>query len=99
MIKYDIDFETICQYTGLTDKNGQKIWENDIVEERHRGLITMRYCVVWSSDESSWMLMIKSGAMYGIGAVNQRKFEVIGNIFNNQELLEEETLSNQNHCQ
>lgn len=29
---YEIDQNTLCQFTGLTDKDGDKIWENDIVD-------------------------------------------------------------------
>ena len=32
---YRCDSDTICQYTGLTDENGRKIWENDIVCVTH----------------------------------------------------------------
>lgn len=88
IVMHEIDPDTLCQYTGLTDKNGEKIWENDIVEERHRGVITMRYHVLWDFKETSWMFETKSSARYGIYAINQRKFEVVGNIFDNPDLLE-----------
>ena len=85
-----IDPDTLCQYTGFTDKNSKKIWENDILVEKHKGIVTMKYRVVFDLEEGAWMLETKSGARYRIGVVNQRDFEVCGNIFDNPELLEVE---------
>ena len=46
----EIDPDTICQYTGLVDKNGQKIWENDICEMVYDGVVNT-YVIVWDKDE------------------------------------------------
>ena len=66
--------ETICQYTGLTDKAGRKIWENDIVVEKYKGRIAVKYRIVFDLEEGSWMLETRSGARYGIGSINQKRF-------------------------
>lgn len=87
---YPIDPETICQYTGITDKNGKRIWENDILVEKHRGRIHYIFKVVWDAEEGSWMCESKFDSKYGIGIINSSKFEKIGNIFDNPEMLKED---------
>lgn len=80
----DIDPSTLCQYTGLTDKNGKKIWENDIVSCSDKMIVT------WEENLASFCLS-KKGWMYEhfFGeAVNAVDVEDIGNIFDNPELLE-----------
>ena len=79
-----INSETLCQYTGLTDKN---IWENDIVRNE-KGDIGV---VQWFEEHAAFMIWNKTKNCVCYLAENDfSKIEVIGNIFDNPELLEVE---------
>lgn len=75
----NIDPSTICQYTGLTDKNGNKIFENDIVSSGN-------LVVTWDEKFASFCLSKKEWAFkHFFGeAVDGKDVRVIGNIFDNQ---------------
>ena len=80
---FEVRTDTICQCTGLKDKNGKLIWENDILNSGN-------LVVTWREELASYCLT-KKGWMYQhfFGeAVDACECEVIGNIFDNPELLE-----------
>ena len=83
---YEIDPSTICQYTGLADKNGQKIWENDIAYMRCNGL--SGYGKVIYENGCFWINDKKRGRKYPFSN-HDVKYRVDGNIFDNLELLSE----------
>lgn len=85
--QYEIDPDTLCQYTGLTDKNGKKIWENDIVRNE-KGDIGV---VQWFEEHAAFMIWNKTKHYVCYLAENDfSKIEIAGNEFDNPELLEVE---------
>ena len=94
-----VDRETVGQYTGLTDKNGKKIFEGDIVSTKYKlgrgGYYVFE--VYYNENLCQFALTINSGSYtknkqydwLQLTSLKANKVEVIGNIHDNPELLGE----------
>lgn len=82
----EVDPDTLCQFTGLTDKNGKRIWENDILElPDEDGYFTCE----WEEDAARFV-MTGDGLTVDFDNYWCYQTEEAGNIFDNADLLEVE---------
>lgn len=83
-----VDPETVGQYTGLTDKNGTKIFEGDIVkygDTVHNVVFEQRNGTAYFGLVYSTLETLSFGYYQDL-----KQIEVIGNIYDNPELMKDE---------
>lgn len=80
--RYDVDPDTVGQFTGLLDKNGKEVYDGDIIKDE-LGLIGQ---ICWDEGYLQWF------TLYGSGepdfCASWHPCEVVGNNFDNPELME-----------
>ena len=79
------------QSTGLFDKNGKEIFESDIVEWEHKDTGQLvRGIVKYDTELGFWgMTDVRFNDLTAIGYLANQRVTVLGNIYQNKELVEE----------
>ena len=81
----EIDPKTVCQYAGITDKNGREIWENDII---YHDAIKAVGKVMWYTEDYIGFAVDDIDDSYQQYTLEMfANADVVGNIFDNPDLL------------
>ena len=103
---FEVDPKTFCQFTGLCDKNGKKIWESDIISYQrdnddcpfpNKDTKKRFGKVFYQGFRSTFAIGMGRNGSRSINddlwkyVQNGNRVEVIGNRFDNPELLQEES--------
>ena len=86
--EYEIIPDTLCQYTGLTDKNDKRIWENDIIRTFENDSKDTLINIVKFID-GCFKVFKKHYLPMNLDCYEKSDLESIGNIFDNLDLLDE----------
>ena len=82
----EIDYVTIGQYTGKKDKNGNKIFEGDILKFDRLGYNTVGV-VIYGEDDAEFDVDIIGYAIDQVAYHQSHEIEIVGNIHDNPEMV------------
>lgn len=83
-VMIEVEPETVSRCVGICDKNSERMWENDVVLVRGDEEPAL---IEWNEDDAEWCMTQSGSVMYDFENCWACDLEVIGNRFDNPELL------------
>ena len=91
LMQYPVISETVGRFTGLTDRNGVRIFEGDIVKVKTISGSFINYVITWFNSDLCWVMQSLKDTSVIFRLRSCWKFEVVGNIHDNPELMRGES--------